>query len=95
MSSRERSIEVTGESPFKLLSGVFEVQISLCDYPPNEDEVKRKSFPVLWKDSFHLRVKDKKFTQILGSTKTPLPDVVFQRDSVWVVVLDQFSSIHT
>ena len=95
MSAKERTIEVTGESPFKLSSGVFEVQIAICEALPAQDELKRKDFASLWKDNFHLRVKDKKFTQTLGSSKNPLPDSVFQRDTAWLVVIDQFSSIHT
>src|SRR5437867_2989421 len=95
MSAKERTIELTGESPFKLSSGVFEVQIAICDNQPTQDEIKRKDFVSLWKDNFHLRVKDKKFTQTLGSSRNPLPDSVFQRDTAWIVVVDQFSSIHT
>src|SRR5712692_1786984 len=95
MSAKERIIELTGESPFKLSSGVFEVQIAICDSTPTQDEIKRKDFVSLWKDNFHLRVKDKKFTQTLGSSGNPLPDSVFQRDSAWIIVVDQFSSIHT
>ncbi|MDE1826457.1 MAG: collagen-like protein, partial [Thaumarchaeota archaeon] len=81
MSARERIIEITGESPFRLPSGIFEVQISICDYPPSQEDIKRRNFPVIWKDNFHLRVKDAKFTQILGSSKNPIPDFVFTRDS--------------
>src|SRR5439155_1536569 len=95
MSAKEKTIEITGESPFKLSSGVFEVQIAICDHLPTQDEIKRKNFTSLWKDNFHLRVKDKKFTQTLGSSDNPLPDSVFQRDSAWIIVIDQFSSIHT
>ncbi|HET7336578.1 MAG TPA: hypothetical protein VFJ23_01630 [Candidatus Nitrosotalea sp.] len=95
MSSKDNTIEVSGESPFKLSSGVFEVQIAICDAPPSLDDVKRRSFHALWKENFHLRVKEKRFSQVLGSAKNPLPDTVFQRGTVWVVVIDQFSSIHS
>ncbi len=61
MSSKDNTIEITGESPFKLTSGVFEVQIALCDNQPSLEDIKRKSFHFMWKDNFHLRVKDKKF----------------------------------
>src|SRR5215467_12821630 len=94
MSAKDKTIEITGESPFKLLSGVFEVQIAICENPPLVDDIKRKNFPLLWKDNFHLRVKDKKFTQILGSSSNPLPDSIFQKENAWIVVIDQFSSIH-
>src|SRR5215831_16128465 len=95
MSARETTIEITGESPFKLISGVFEVQIAVCENHPSADDIKRRSFPTLWKDNFHLRVKDKKFTQVLGSSKNPIPDSVFQKNNVWIVLTDQFSSIHS
>ena len=95
MSSKDNTIEISGESPFNLSSGVFEVQIAICDTQPSSDQIRQKNFHSLWKDNFHLRVKDKRFSQTLGSTKNPLPDSVFQRGIVWVVVVDQFSSIHT
>ena len=95
MSEGGRTLEITGISPFRLPSGVFEVQIALCDSPPSSEEITRKSFSSLWKDNFHLRVKDQKFIQVLGSEKNPLPESIFQRSSVWVVISDQFSSIHT
>src|SRR5437879_13107927 len=95
MSEGGRTLEITGISPFRLPSGVFEVQIALCDSHPSSKEITRKSFSSLWKDNFHLRVKDQKFIQVLGSEKNPLPESIFQRSSVWVVIADQFSSIHT
>ena len=95
MSSKDNTIEISGESPFALSSGVFEVQIAICDTSPSSDEIKQKRFHSLWKDNFHLRVRDKRFSQTLGSTKNPLPDSIFQRGTVWIVVIDQFSSIHT
>src|SRR5713226_7325055 len=95
MSDAGRTLEIKGVSPFRLSSGVFEVQIAICDSPPPSDEIARKSFSSLWKDNFHLRVKDRKFDQVLGSEKNPLPESVFQRSSEWIVVSDQFSSIHT
>src|SRR5574337_158772 len=95
MSSKDNTIEINGESPFNLSSGVFEVQIAICDSQPSADEIKRKSFHFLWKDNFHLRVKDKRFSQTLGSAKNPIPYSVFQKGTVWIVVIDQFSSIHT
>ena len=95
MSDAGRTLEIRGVSPFRLSSGVFEVQIAICDSPPSDDEIAKKSFSSLWKDTFHLRVKDKKFDQVLGSEKNPLPESLFQRSSVWIVVSDQFSSIHT
>ncbi|HWY34042.1 MAG TPA: collagen-like protein, partial [Nitrosopumilaceae archaeon] len=63
MSDAGRTLEITGVSPFRLSSGVFEVQIAICDSPPPADDIAKKSFSSLWKDSFHLRVKDRKFDQ--------------------------------
>ncbi|HKC79284.1 MAG TPA: collagen-like protein, partial [Nitrosopumilaceae archaeon] len=67
MSDAGRTLEISGVSPFRLSSGVFEVQIAICASPPPTDEIARKSFSSLWKDNFHLRVKDRKFDQVLGS----------------------------
>ncbi|MGI0089818.1 MAG: collagen-like protein, partial [Nitrosopumilaceae archaeon] len=94
-SGGQRKIEIEGISPFKLPSGVFEVQIAICESRPSDEEIAKKSFSFLWKDNFHLRVKDKKFSQVLGSDKNPLPESIFQRSSVWIVITDQFSPIHT
>src|SRR5574341_2428848 len=93
-SGGSQKIEIEGVSPFKLPSGVFEVQIALCESPPSAEEITKKSFHSVWKDEFHLRVKDKKFNQTLGSDKNPLPDFIFDRGSIWVVITDQFSSAH-
>ena len=92
--STSRKMEIEGISPFKLPSGVFEVQIALCESPPSSQEITKKTFQSIWKDNFHLRVKDKKFSLVLGSDKNPLPDFIFDRNSIWVVVTDQFSSTH-
>ena len=92
MSGSARKMEIEGISPFKLPSGVFEVQIALCESPPSSQELAKKTFQSIWKDNFHLRVKDKKFSLVLGSDKNPIPDLIFDRNSVWVVLTDQFSS---
>ena len=94
-SGGSRKLEIEGTSPYKLPSGVFEVQIALCESPPTTEEIAKKSFSYVWKDNFHLRVKDKKFNQVLGSDNNQIPNSVFQRSSIWVVMVDQFSSIHT
>ena len=94
MSSNPK-IEISGTSPFKLPSGVFEVQISISDKKPSEDSIAKKNFPTLWTDNFHLKVTDRKFTEVLGSDKNPIPKSVFDLDSAWIVVADQFSPIHS
>src|SRR3989337_2327612 len=93
--STSPKIEIQGTSPFKLPSGVFEVQIAISDKKPSEKSLIEKNFPTLWKDDFHLRVQDRKFTEILGSNENPLPQSVLDSDSVWVIVSDQFSSLNS
>src|SRR3989337_987548 len=93
--STSPKIEIQGTSPFKLPSGVFEVQIAISDKKPSEKSLIEKNFPTLWKDDFHLRVQDRKFTEILGSNEIPLPQSVLDSDSVWVIVSDQFSSLNS
>ena len=82
-------------SPFTQPSGVFEVQIAITDKKPSEESINKKNFPTLWIDDFHLRISENKFTEILGSEKNPIPKSVFDLESVWIVVSDQFSTIHT
>ncbi|MGI0097878.1 MAG: collagen-like protein, partial [Nitrosopumilaceae archaeon] len=93
--STSPKIEIQGTSPFKLPSGVFEVQIAISDQKPSEKSLIGKNFPTLWKDDFHLKVQDRKFTEILGSNENPLPQSVLDSDSVWVIVSDQFSSLNS
>jgi len=93
--STNPKIEIHGTSPFKLPSGVFEVQIALSDKKPLASSIAEKNFPSLWKDNFHLNVSDGKFTQILGTDENPLPQSILDLDSVWVIVTDQFSSLNT
>jgi len=60
--STNPKIEIHGTSPFKLPSGVFEVQIALSDKKPSASSIAEKNFPSLWKDNFHLNVSDGKFS---------------------------------
>ena len=94
MSSEVKRIEVSGSAPFKQ-SGVYEVQISICDSRPSTEDIVSKRFSTIWQDRFHLHVKDAKFTQTLGSETNPIPDSAFRLSSVWIIVVDQFSSLHT
>jgi len=93
--STNPKIEIQGTSPFKIPSGVFEVQISISDKKPSEQSIKAKDFPTLWKDNFHLKVEHGKFKEILGSEKNPLPQSVLDSVAVYVIVIDQFSSLHS
>jgi len=95
VSSTKRKIEIQGISPFKQASGVFEVQISISKEKPSEQSINAKNFETVWKDTVHLRVTGGKFSTVLGSGAKTLPDEVFKLDSIWIVVSDQFSNIHT
>ncbi|NDF48126.1 MAG: collagen-like protein, partial [Nitrosopumilaceae archaeon] len=91
MSTEARRLEISGTAPFKQ-SGVYEVQIVICDSKPSTEEVVSKRLRSLWQEGFHLHVKDTKFTQTLGSDSNPIPDSVFRLSSIWIIVIDQFSS---
>ena len=89
MSSSNPKLEVQGAAPFHQ-SGVFEVSISIAEKKPSEDSIASKSFPTRWKDNFHLRVKDGQFKETIGTSSNPIPESVFNLDSVWIVINDQF-----
>ena len=83
MSTQSR-LQVQGNSPFKQ-SGVYEVQISISNDKPSDNDIKTKKFPTLWKDNVHLRVKDGIFSETLGSSNNPLPSSIEQLDKIWIV----------
>ncbi|MBS3922987.1 MAG: collagen-like protein, partial [Nitrosarchaeum sp.] len=91
MSSR---LEVHGQAPFKQ-SGIYEVQIFITDSKPSVDKIRTKQFSSLWKGNFHLRVKDGMFAETLGSDTNPIPSSVSDLDTIWIVVVDLFSSLHS
>ncbi|MSS86727.1 MAG: collagen-like protein, partial [Nitrosopumilus sp.] len=93
MSSQPR-IEIHGQAPFKQ-SGVYEVQISITNVRPSDDEIRSKQFSSMWHDNFHLKVKDGIFSEIIGTSKNPLPSSVDELDIIWIVVIDLFSSLHS
>ena len=90
-----KGIEISGKSPFGTSSGVYEVKISISENKPSDASISNNSFNSLWKDNFHLRVSGDQFSQVLGSGSNPIPDDVFGLGSVWIVIQDQFSSVHT
>ena len=90
-----KKIEISGQSPFGTSSGVFEAEISITANKPSDDSINNKTFDSLWKDTFHLIASTGSFSEILGTDSNPIPDNVFKRDSVWIIVQDQFSSSHT
>ena len=94
MPSETKKLEISGAAPFKQ-SGVYEVQVSISDVRPTTEEIVSKKFPSLWQEGFHLHVKDSKFSQTLGSETNPIPDSVFELPSVWIIVSDQFSALHS
>ena len=86
------SFLVTGNAPFDQ-DGIFEVEISITEAKPTDSEIKTKSFSSIWKQKFHLKVKNGKFQETLGSADNPLPNAISSFSKVWIVVSDQFSSI--
>ena len=90
-----KGIEISGKSPFGTSSGVYEVKISISQDKPSDDSITSNSFNSLWKDNFHLRVSDGHFSEILGTDSNPIPADVFGLGSIWIIIQDQFSSVHT
>ena len=93
MSSQPR-IEIQGQAPFKQ-SGVYEAQISLIGEKPSDGDIRAKNFSPLWKGTFHLKVKEGIFSEILGDSKNPLPSSIDNLNTVWVIVNDLFSSVYS
>ena len=93
MSPQSR-LEIKGRAPFNQ-SGVYEAQIAITDSKPSEDAVKTKQFASLWRGTFHLRVKDGIFSETIGSPDNPLPSSITELDTIWIVVTDLFSSLHS
>ena len=85
---------MSGPSPFGSSSGVFEAEIFITANKPSDDNISNQTFDSLWKDTFHLTASNGGFSEILGSDSNPIPDNVFKRDSVWIIVKDQFSTSH-
>ena len=90
-----KKIEISGNSPFDIPSGVFEVQIVISETKPSENNIKTKTFDSIWKDNFHLRVNQGKFSETCGTDSNPIPNSVFNKKYVWITIMDQFSDIHT
>jgi len=90
-----KGIEISGKSPFGTSSGVYEVRISISQDKPSDDSITSNSFNFLWKDNFHLRVSEGHFSEILGTDSNPIPADVFGLGSIWIIIQDQFSPVHT
>ena len=78
---------VTGESPYPQKSGVFEVEISITDKKPSSSDIEEKSFSSIWKDTFHLNVKNGLFEETLGSEDNPLPKSITTFTNLWILSL--------
>jgi len=72
-----KGIDISGTSPFGTTSGVYEVTISISQSKPSEGSITNNSVNSLWKDSFHLRVSEGHFSEILGTDSNPIPADVF------------------
>ena len=83
----------TGEYTNTQKTGIFEVEISITDKAPSSSQIESKTFSSIWKDTFHLNVKNGLFEQTLGSEDNPLPNSIATFTKLWIVVTDQFAPI--
>ena len=90
-----KTINITGKSPFGGSSGVYEAKIAITADKPTEESIDGQTFNSLWRGDFHLKVSKGNFSETLGSNSNPIPDTVFKLDSVWIIVKDLFSPVHT
>ena len=90
-----KTINITGKSPFGGSSGVYEAKIAITADKPSKESIGDQTFDSLWKGDFHLKVSKGNFSETLGSNSNPIPDTVFKLDSVWIIVKDLFSPVHT
>ena len=90
-----KNVKISGVSPFGSSTGTFEVEISILVSKPSKDDIKNKTFDSLWKDNYHLRVVNGNFSEVLGDGSNAIPDKVFSLESIWILITDQFSDIHT
>ena len=84
---------IKGQSPYKQKNGVFEVEFAIAEAKPSDDQIAQKSFLPIWREKAHLSIKNGEFETILGSKSNPLPEKISSFASVWIIVVDQFSSV--
>ena len=84
---------IKGQSPYKQKNGVFEVEFAIAEAKPSDDQIAQKSFLPIWREKAHLSIKNGEFEAILGSKSNPLPEKISSFASVWIIVVDQFSSV--
>ena len=92
MSSSEH-FTVKGQSPYKQKNGVFEVEFAITEAKPTNEQIAQKSFLPIWQEKSHLNIKNGEFETSLGSKSNPLPDKISTFTSVWIILVDQFSSV--
>mgnify|MGYP003310222008 CR=1 FL=1 len=92
MSSSEH-FTVKGQSPYKQKNGVFEVEFAITEAKPSDEQIAQKSFLPIWREKSHLNIKNGEFEASLGSKSNPLPDKISTFTSVWIILVDQFSSV--
>ena len=92
MSSSEH-FSVKGQSPYKQKNGVFEVEFAIAEAKPTDEQIAQKSFLPIWREKSHLNIKNGTFEATLGSQSNPLPEKIFAFTSVWIILVDQFSSV--
>ena len=83
--STQTSFSVIGESPFDQ-DGIFEVELAISEAEPTSSEIQNKSFSSIWKEKLHLKVKNGKFQEKIGSAENPLPDAISSFSKVWKIV---------
>ena len=84
---------IKGKSPYKQKNGIFEVEFAIAEAKPSDDQIAQKSFLPIWREKAHLSIKNGEFEAILGSKSNPLPEKISSFASVWIIVVDQFSSV--
>ena len=94
MSSSDH-ISVRGQSPYTQKNGVFEVEFAITEAKPSGEQIAQKSFLPIWREKSHLNIKNGNFEATLGSSSNPLPEKISTFTSVWIILVDQFSSVGT
>ena len=84
---------VKGQSPYKQKSGVFEVEFAITEAKPTDEQIAQKSFLPIWREKAHLQIKNGEFETTLGSESNPLPEKIYTFTSVWIIIVDQFSTL--
>ena len=84
---------IRGQSPYKQKNGVFEVEFAITEAKPTDEQIALKSFLPIWREKAHLNIKNGEFEATIGSKSNPLPDKISTFTSVWIIVVDQFSSV--